>query len=122
MPATYALPGVLGDASMVLMRTKSGASRGVTSSQPAPPSRVTCTSPSSDPTQITSASWYEGAMAKTVAYVSTPVWSLVSGPPDGPIVDGSARVKSGLICSQDAPSLVVFQTFCVPVYRTSGAR
>ena len=30
MPATYALPGVVGDASMVLMRTKSGASAGVT--------------------------------------------------------------------------------------------
>ena len=34
-------------------------------------------------------------MAKTVAYVSTPVWSLVMGPPDAPIVDGSWRVRSG---------------------------
>jgi hypothetical protein len=39
-------------------------------------------------------------MAKTVAYVSTPVWSFVMGPPDAPRVDGSARVMSGEICSQ----------------------
>jgi hypothetical protein len=64
---------------------------------------------------MTSASWYEGAMAKTVAYVSTPVWSFVMGPPEGPIVAASARVRSGLICSQLCPSVVVLHTLCVPV-------
>ena len=31
------------------------------------------------------------------------------------MVSASARVRSGLICSHDWPSVVVFQTFCVPV-------
>ena len=57
MPDTYALPGVVGEASIVLMRTKSGASGGVTLVQLRPPSRVTCTMPSSEPAQMTSASW-----------------------------------------------------------------
>ena len=48
----------------------------------------------------------DGAMAKMVAYVSTPVWSRVMGPPEGPMVDGSARVRSGLTTSQVAPSSV----------------
>ena len=54
-------------------------------------------------------------MAKTVAYVSTPVWSLVMGPPEGPMVAGSALVRSGLIASQLCPSSVVFHTLWVPV-------
>ena len=54
-------------------------------------------------------------MANTVAYVSTPVWSFVMGPPEGPIVVVAARVRSGLTCSQLCPSLVVFHTFWVPV-------
>ena len=77
--------------------------------------RVTWTYPSSEPTHITFGSCGDGAMAKTVAYVSTPVWSRVIGPPDGPTVIGSFRVRSGLIWTQFCPSVVVFQTFCVPV-------
>ncbi len=60
-------------------------------------------------------------MANTVAYVSTPVWSLVIGPPDATMVLGSCRVRSGLIASQLCPSLVVFQTRWLPVYSTSGS-
>ena len=54
----------------------------------------------------------EGARENTVAYVSTPVWSSVIGPPDGPSVDGSWRVRSELIFCQVWPSLVDFQTCC----------
>ena len=63
----------------------------------------------------------DGAIVNTVAYVSTPVWSSVMGPPDGPIVDGSCRVRSGLIRSQLCPSFVVFQTCCEPTYSTRGS-
>ncbi len=56
-----------------------------------------------------------------VAYVSTPVWSLVIGPPEAPIVLGSCRVRSSLIRSQLWPPLCVRQTRCVPVYRRSGS-
>ena len=47
------------------MRAKSGRSGGVTFSQFLPPSRVTCTKPSSDPVQITLPSCGDGAIVKT---------------------------------------------------------
>ncbi len=97
---------------MRLILVCSGRSGGVTSVQLPPPSRVTWTRPSSEPAQITFGSWYDGASVKIVAYVSTPVWSFVMGPPDGPVVSGSARVRSGLIRSQLWPSLSVRQTCC----------
>src|SRR5690606_11611744 len=114
------LPGECGDASTRLMRANSGVPGGVTFVQFAPPSRVTCTRPSSEPTQIVPASWYDGAMVKITAYVSTPVWSFVMGPPDGPIVFGSCRVRSGLMRSQVWPSFVVFHRCCEPTYSTFG--
>ena len=70
IPATYALPGVFGDASIVLIRTKSGASGGVTFSQSGEAARalrVTCTYPSSEPAQMTLGSCGDGAIANTVA-------------------------------------------------------
>ena len=67
LPATYAVPGACGDASIRLTRVNSGMSGGVTLAHVFPPSRVTCTRPSSDPTQIVSRSWRDGAMVKIVA-------------------------------------------------------
>src|ERR1041385_7824459 len=96
------------------MRAKSGRPGGVTVFQFAPPSRVTATTPSSDPVQMTLPSFGDGAIVKTVAYVSTPVLSFVIGPPDDPIVFGSCRVRSGLIFVQLWPSFVDFHTCCEP--------
>jgi hypothetical protein len=65
-------------------RVKSPMSGGVTFCQLRPPSRVRCTSPSSEPVQITPLARGDSATVKIVAYVSTPVWSRVIGPPDAP--------------------------------------
>src|SRR5881628_2789687 len=100
------------------MRANSPNGFGVTFFQLVPPFRVTCTYPSSDPVQMTLASRADGAMPNTVAYVSTPVLSLVIGPPEAPIVFGSWRVRSGLIFVQLCPPFVDFQTCCEPTYST----
>src|SRR3569833_3177220 len=42
--------------------------------------------------------------------------SRVIGPPEGPIVFGSWRVRSPLIASHVMPPSVVFQTRCAPTY------
>src|ERR1043166_6771523 len=47
--------------------------------------------------------------------------SRVMGPPDGPIVLGSWRVRSGLICVQSWPPSVVFQRCCPPTYSACGS-
>src|SRR5262245_46824835 len=104
----------------MLMRANSGRSFGVTFVQVFPPSRVSCTYPSSLPVQITFASCCDGAIVKIVAYVSTPVWSFVIGPPDGPSVFGSCRVRSGLILVQLFPSVVLAQRCCEPTYSVFG--
>ena len=52
---------------MMLTRLNLGRSGGVMSSQVAPPSLVMLTFPSSDPAQIVSTSWCDGASAKIVA-------------------------------------------------------
>jgi hypothetical protein len=53
-------------------------------------------------------------MVKIVAYVSTPVWSSVIGPPLGPSVRGSWRVRSGLIVCHDWPPSRVRKTWLPP--------
>src|SRR5439155_25605560 len=55
-----------GDASTVLTSAHSGSSLGVTFCHDFPPSRVTCTRPSSLPTQITLESFELGATVKIV--------------------------------------------------------
>ena len=65
--ATNAVPASCGDASMIEISAHSGRSFGVTSVQCAPPSRVTCTSPSSEPAHSTFESFGDGANAKIVA-------------------------------------------------------
>src|SRR5262245_35940797 len=108
----YTPPDSNDDASIWLTRPKSGMSFGVTFAQLLPPSRVTCTIPSSDPAQMMLTSFLPGPIAKTVPYTSGAFMSFVIGPPEGPIVFGSCRVSSGLILSQLWPPFVVFQTCC----------
>src|SRR6266540_1238984 len=103
------------------MRANSGRSFGVMVVQLFPPSRVMEASPSSEPVQMVPASWYDGAMVKIVAYTSGPFMSWVIGPPEGPRVFGSARVRSPEIRSQVWPSLVVFQRCCEEAKITLGS-
>src|SRR5688500_18985548 len=119
--ATYAVAGSNADASMMLTRPNSGMSFGVTFAHVFPPSRVTCTSPSSEPAHRMFTSRFDGPSANTVAYTSGPFMSPVIGPPECPIVFGSWRVRSGLIRSQLCPPLVVFHTCCDEVYSTFGS-
>ena len=65
--AMYAVPASEDEASIWLTRPKSGMSFGVMFVQFLPPSRVKCTSPSSDPAQMMFTSVLPGASAKTVA-------------------------------------------------------
>src|SRR5947208_5377715 len=94
---------------------------GVTLVHVLPPSRVTCTRPSSDPVQRTFTSVFPGPIENTVAYTSGLFMSCVIGPPDSVIVFGSWRVRSPLIRSQVWPPFVVLQTCCDAVYRTVGS-
>ena len=66
LTATYAAPGSKLEASMMLTRPNSGISFGVTLVHVLPPSRVTCTSPSSDPAQRMLTSLLPGPSAKIV--------------------------------------------------------
>ena len=67
LTATYAVPASNADASIWLTRPRSGISFGVTFVQVLPPSRVTCTRPSSDPAQMMLTSVLPGASENTVA-------------------------------------------------------
>jgi hypothetical protein len=86
----------------------------VTLVQLPPPSRVTCTRPSSEPVQMVPFSFGDSAMVNTVPTYSTLVWSLVMGPPEGPSVLGSFRVRSGEITVQLEPSSVDLKTTFAP--------
>src|SRR5947209_5070920 len=101
---------------MRLTRPRSGMSFGVTVLHVLPPSFVTLTTPSSLPVQITLVVRLDGAIEKITAYTSGPFMSRVIGPPDGPMVLGSWRVRSGLMRSQLWPPFVVLHRCCEPVY------
>src|SRR5450756_250967 len=103
------------------MRIHSGMPGGVTLSHFLPPSRVTCTWPSSDPVQITPLPAGDSMMVKIVQSYSTLVLSCVIGPPEVPILDLSLRVRSGLMTSQFCPSLVVFMSTLEPMYSVFGS-
>ena len=94
------MPSVWGDSVIDVTWLNVSTSGGVTSRQVAPPSSVTCTSPSSDPAISTPSEWADAMKAKIVAYISAPAPSLVSGP-ESPIVSGSAWVRSSLIASHE---------------------
>ena len=106
----YAVAGSWWDASSIPTRVKSPRSCGVIFSQFAPPSFVMCTRPSSEPAHNTLASWCDSENEKMVAYVSAPEVSFVIGPPDASMVEGSARVRSGLTASQLLPTSLVLKT------------
>src|SRR5579862_2043069 len=66
-----------------------------------PPSRVTCTLPSSVPTQITLESSGEGAMVRMVQWNSAAVLSTTTIPPEDFCLFLSLVVTSGLMTSHD---------------------
>src|SRR5215467_3486771 len=78
-----------------------------------PPSRVSCTLPSSVPAQITLESLGDSLMAKTVSYFSASELSIVT-PPDSSCLShsGFLVVKSGEMRSQDSPWLVERKRNC----------
>ena len=80
-----------------------------------PPSRVTCSSPSLVPAQISPSSTGDSAIPKTVPAYSTPMLSPVS-PPESPMRLVSLRVRSGEINSQLWPPLRVRCTCWLPTY------
>src|SRR6266566_4478251 len=80
-----------------------------------PPSRVTCTSPSLLPVQITPFCARDSAIAYTTSPYSTPMLSGVS-PPDICCFDLSLRVRSGLITRQLRPPSLDMWTNWLPVY------
>ena len=89
-----------------------GMSRGVTSVHDVPPSRVTCTRPSSLPVHRMEAFDGSSASEKMVLNISTPVWSPLIGPPAMPCVDLSLVVRSGLITVHDMPPSRLRCTTC----------
>jgi hypothetical protein len=64
--ATYAVPASCGDASMMFTRVNGCSAGGVTFCQSRPPLRVSWTSPSSDPVQMTPFSFFDSAIVKIV--------------------------------------------------------
>src|SRR4030088_250483 len=118
---TYAVPLSNEDASIWLTRPNAGIAGGVTFVHVRPPSRVTCTRPSSEPVQITRASRLPGPTLKMVPYTSGPFMSPVIGPPDGPIVLGSCRVRSPLSAAHVWPASVVRQSRCDDTYSVFGS-
>src|SRR5512139_2304223 len=108
----YAVPEAKLDASIWLTRPKSGISLGVTFAHVFPKSRVTCTSPSSDPVQMTFASRLPGPTEKITPYTSGPFMSPVIGPPDFSCVSGACRVRSPLSRSHVLPPSRVAHRRC----------
>src|SRR5437588_12942086 len=68
-----------------------------------PPSRVTCTLPSSVPTHITFESSGDGAIVRMVQWNSAAVLSTTTSPPDDFCLFLSFVVRSGLMTSHDWP-------------------
>src|SRR5260370_896330 len=80
-----------------------------------------CTSPSSGPDQIKSFCPGDSTTEKIVSYTSTPVLSLVIGPPEAACFDLSLRVRSGLIIVQLIPPSVVLNSTSPAKYRVLGS-
>src|ERR1051326_3405682 len=99
----------------------SGTPFGVTLDQFLPPSLVTCTSPSSEPAQIRSFCTGDSATEKIVSYTSTPVLSLVMGPPEETCLLLSLRVRSGLIICQLMPSSLDLNSTWAAKYSALGS-
>src|SRR6202049_984076 len=117
----YAVPASFGEASIMLTVPHSGMAFGVTLSQCWPPSRVTCTNPSSVPAQIKSFCTGDSTTEKIVSYTSTPVLSLVIGPPEAACFALSLRVRSGLMIVQLIPASVVLNNTSPAKYNVLGS-
>src|SRR5499427_10975690 len=104
----YAVPASYRDGSILLTVPQTGRFWMflVTLVQLLPPSRVTCTSPSLVPAQITPACFGDSAIANTTPAYSTPILSPVR-PPENPCLLLSFVVRSGLITCQLLPPSVV---------------
>src|SRR5438445_554616 len=111
----YTVPGSKWLGSTMLIFVKAPSPGGVTFCQVAPPSRVTCTSPSSLPAQINPFTNGDSATANAMAYHSVPVMSPWIGPPLRPSVRGSARERSGEIFVHELPPFVLLKTYCAAV-------
>src|ERR1700680_3179146 len=81
-----------------------------------PPSRVTCTLPSSVPTQMRFGSSIDGAIVRIVQWNSAAVLSTVTGPPDDCCLLLSFVVRSGLTTSHDCPCVVDLKRTLPPKY------
>ena len=92
---------------MMLTSDHSGRPGGVTFRQFSPLSRETCTKPSSEPAHSTPFSTFDSSKAKMV-HGGRP---SAGAPSDAPPRFTSLRVKSGLISSQLAPSVVERKTW-----------
>ena len=68
-----------------------------------PPSRVTCTFPSSVPTQMTFGSTGDGPIEMMVQWNSAAVLSVTIFPPDDCCFALSSVVRSGLMTSHECP-------------------
>jgi hypothetical protein len=80
-----------------------------------PPSRVTCSRPSSEPAQITPRSTGLGARAIRVVKFSAPVASIVMPPERSCLCQsGLSVVRSGLMTVQVSPRSVVLWTYWLP--------
>src|SRR5712672_2508233 len=76
-----------------------------------------CTNPSSVPAQIKSFCTGDSTTEKIVSYTSTPVLSLVIGPPEACCFCLSLRVRSGLMMLQLMPASVVLNSTSPAKYR-----
>ncbi len=86
-----------------------------------PPSRVTCTFPSSVPTQMTSESSGDGAIAMIVQWNSAAVLSFEMSPPEDCCFDLSFVVRSGLIAVHVLPRSVERNSTFPPKYTVPGS-
>src|SRR5512138_2644182 len=112
----YAVPALYRDGSMWRTDPQVGMPGrfAVTFVHVLPPSRVSCTSPSFVPTQISPFSAFDSAIAYTTSAYSTPMLSGVR-PPEISCFDLSLRVRSGLITRQVRPPSLDMWTNWLPV-------
>src|SRR3569623_631791 len=113
----YAVPSVYRDGSMLLTvpHCSIPGMFAVTLVHVFPPSRVSCTSPSFVPAQISPFVIGDSAIANTTSPYSTPMLSGVR-PPEIFCFDLSLRVRSGLITFHVLPPSVVSCTTWLPTY------
>src|SRR6185437_7002767 len=106
---------------MALISAHCGRSGGVMACQDLPPSRLMCTSPSAEPAHNSRLSRGDTARADTSGKTSALDWSRSIGPPLGASVEGSLRVRSGLIVFQLRPESVLSRMTCEAMSSSFGS-